>query len=92
MVSFLNWSKLHYTKDHPFLTIILSFEINQYSMNILYYTAGWILQRLSKAKTEKASSKCFLEFYNSNATLLEDARIAALPTSTVEHRQLVRLL
>ena len=61
-------------------------------MDILYYTAGWILQRLSKAKTEKASSKhLFLEFANSNAMTLEDAEIAGLPTSTVEHRQLVKL-
>ena len=92
MVLFLNWSKLHYTKDNPSVTIILSFETNPYSMDILYYTAGWILQRLSKAKTEKASSKhLFLEFANSNAMTLEDAEIAGLPTSTVEHRQLVKL-
>ena len=47
MVLFLNWSKFHYTKDNPSVTITLSFETNPYSMDILYYTAGWILQRLS---------------------------------------------
>ena len=92
MVLFLNWSKLHYTKDNPSVTIILSLETNPYSMDILYYTEGWILQRLSKEKTEKASSKhLFLEFANSNTMTLEDAEIAGLPTSTVEHRQLVKL-
>ena len=70
MVLFLNWSKLHYTKDNPSVTIILSFEMNSYSMDILYYTEGWIVQRLSKEKIEKAFSKhLFLEFSNSNTTI-----------------------
>ena len=51
MMLFLNWSKLHYTKDDPSVTIILSLETNPYSMDILYYTEGWILQRLPKEKT-----------------------------------------
>ena len=48
MVLFLNMSKLHYTKDNPSVIIILSFETIPHSMDILYYTAGWILQRLYK--------------------------------------------
>ena len=92
MVLFLNWFKLDYTKDHPSVTIILSFESNPYSINILYYTTGLILQRLSKTKIEKASSNYFfLEFATSNTILLEDIEIASLPTSTFEHRQLVKL-
>ena len=92
VVLFLYWSKLHYTKDNPSVTIILPFETNPYPMNILYYTVGWILQRLSKVKTEKASSKhLFLEFSNSNAMTLEGSEKAGLPTSTVEYRQLVKL-
>ena len=79
MVLFLNWSRLHYTKDNQSVAIILSFETNPYSMDILYYTAGWILQHLS------------LEFANSNAMTLEYAEIAGLPTSIVEHRQLIKL-
>ena len=43
---------------------------------------------MSKAKTEKAYSKFFLQFANYNAMSLDYAEIGGLPTSTVEHRQL----
>ena len=92
MVLFLNWSKSHYMKDNPSVIIIVIRKKNPYSMNILYYTTGWILQHLSKAKKEKASSKhLFLEFANYKAISLEDTERAGLPISTVEHRQFIML-
>lgn len=39
IVLFLKWPQLHYTRDHPSITIISSFETNSYSIDILYYTA-----------------------------------------------------
>ena len=94
MVLFVDWSHLHYSRDHPTIIIIPpnEIEIHPYSTDILYYTAGFILQRLSVAKTEKGSFRYwFTTFAESNTMLLEDAIDEGLPTSIIEHRQLNNL-
>ena len=60
MVLFIDWSHLHYSRDHPSIIIIIppnEIEIHPYSTDILYYTTGFILQRLFVAKIEKGSFK-----------------------------------
>jgi len=55
MVLFVDWSHLHYSRDHPSIVIIPpnEIEIHPYSTGILYYTAGFILQRLFVVKKGK---------------------------------------
>ena len=91
MVLFVDWSHLHYSRDHPTIIIIPpnEIEIHPYSTDILYYTAGFILQRLFVAKIEKGSFRYwFTTFAESNAMLLDDAIDGDLPTSIIEYRQL----
>ena len=59
IVLFIDWSYLNYSRDHPSIIIIPpnEIEIRPYSTDILYCTAGFILQRLFVAKTEKESFK-----------------------------------
>ena len=53
------------------------------------YTAGFILQRLFVAKTEKWSFRYwFTTFTESSTMLLDDAIDEGLPTSIIEHYQL----
>ena len=58
MVLFIDWYHLYYSRYHPSIIVIPpnEIEINPYSTDILYYTAGFILQRLFVAKTEKDRS------------------------------------
>ena len=88
MVLFVDWSHLYYSRDHPAIIIIPpnEIEIHPYSTDILYYTAGFILQRLSVAKTEKGSFRYwFTTFAESNTMLLEDTIDEGPPTSIIEH-------
>ena len=54
IVLFIDWTHLHYSRDYPSTIIIPPNEIEShpYSTDILYYTAGFILQRPFVAKTE----------------------------------------
>ena len=94
IVLFVDWYHLHYSRDHPAIIIIPpnEIEIHPYSTNILYYTAGSILQRLFVAKTEKGSFRYwFTTFAESNTMLLYDAIDEDIPTSIIGHRQLNNL-
>ena len=91
MVLFVDWSYLHYSRDHQSIIIIPSNEMENhpYSTDVLYYTAGFILQRLFVAKTEKGSFRYwFTTFAESNTMLLDYAIDEGLPTSIIEHCQL----
>ena len=62
-------------------------------MDILYYTASFILQRLFVTKTEKGSFRYwFTTFAESNTIILDDAIDEGLLTSIIEHRQLNNLV
>ena len=94
MVLFIDWYHLYYSRYHPSIIVIPpnEIEINPYSTDILYYTAGFILQRLFVAKTEKWSFRYWLTTFTESSTMLLDDEIdEGLPTSIIEHYQLNNL-
>ena len=83
MVLLMDWSQLHYSRDHLSIIIIPpnEIEIHPYSTDIFHYTAGFILQRLFVTKTEKESFRYwFTIFVDYNTMLLDYVIDEGLPT------------
>ena len=87
-VLFAVWSLLLVDNERPEVEIVTSDLVHKRSLPVLYYVAGWTLQRASLSKTVALSDR---QINQSFATLhsigRESAKEADLPISLVELRQ-----
>ena len=84
---FIEWSNLQYCNKRPQVVIrpLSECTINKYSHHVLYYTSGWVLCRLSHAKTEaKNVRKYFADFADCHSLTLSEAKLVGLPTRLTE--------
>ena len=95
MVLFYEWTYLQYSRTRPPITIkeVSTYSVDPYSLGVLYYTSGWILQRLSFAKTEKSSIRsAFSDFADCHSLSCDEAKEENLPVELVENRKVSKLV
>jgi hypothetical protein len=95
MVIFYKWAHLQYSRTRPSIVINETdqFSVDKYSTGVLYYTTGWILQRLIFDKSEKKIIQLvFGEFADCHCLSCDDAKSANLPVELVVHRQVSKLV
>ena len=94
MIIFNKWTRLHYIKDHPSIQIenLSNFDLNKYSLDILYYIAGWIINSLQKFETEKVKyKKKFIDFVDGHSISYKAAKSSNLPISVIHYHQISNL-
>ena len=95
MVLFYEWTYLQYSRALPPITIQEEsmYSVDPYPLGVLYYTSGWILQRLSFAKTKKSSIRSvFSDFADFHSLSCDKAKAANLPVELVEDRHVSKLV
>ena len=85
---FFVWCRSSVDDDRPEIIIPDNCLVSKFSLPVLYYVAGWTLQRASLALTVPINERDkFVDFAKHNKISCLDAKLADLPYTLVELRQ-----
>jgi len=95
LLLFHSWSEYQFTKDSApiILADINAFSVNKYSLDVLYYSAGWMLNKIERAKTEKKALKPYFESFAFKHSISREIALKdCLPISVVDYRKIYKLV
>ena len=85
---FARWCSMTVAGDRPDIIIVQESIVAKYSLPVIYYVAGWTLQRASQALTVALGKRDkYIDFASAQHISSEAAKVAGLPYTLVELRQ-----